>query len=374
MVDHTPVTQAGDYGISKSLLLDLTKIRAPFDDIPVENAYTGKKLELDWTLHLISDNNRTGYDGALFSAEIDGRPHYFIYHQGANNIKDFPSIARLANGKPPQQTDEALRFTDQAMRYIAERHPGERDIPTAHVGYSIGGAMAILACRDGQPVIAFDPPGTRRLVEAQGRNPKQLGKRVLEVLSPHANAINAYGRHIGSVIEAGPAYWQTEKVSTGDFIRMTVDSHRLRTLGIGLAEMDDFTAVPANEAKRTSESFDAFRDYLSDHMGKNPTWRERALSVTAAVMDTLWLDKLGTRIAVAGADRIATRFSKGLAEQSTAEQSRRPSTHPDVRHHVPQQAATMEKQPERSPEPPAKNHAADILAAREKVAATERHL
>lgn len=365
-MSRQPVVEVGGYGISKSLLLDLTKIRVPYSNVPVEQAYIGKKLENDWTLHLISDASRTGYDGALFSVDIDGQPHYFIYHQGANNVKDIPSIARLANGKVPQQAPEACAFSNKAMEYIADRHP-HQDVPVTQVGYSLGGALAMLACRQGQPLIAFDAPGCKKLLEKQGFDVEEVSGRTLEIISPHANAVNAHGKHIGNVLEAGGKYWQTDRVSIADYTRMSAHSHHIRTIGLSLAEMEDFTPAPAGETRRPTTVFNGFREYLSDSMGENPSLRERGLSATATVMGTLGLDKLITKLVVVSADTIAGAFSKELAEKGQPQESHRPATHPDVHQPSPRQTHAPHVEPE--PAAPQKSHAAAVLAERERAVA-----
>lgn len=370
MVNHTPVVNVGGYDISKSLLLDLTKIRAPYDNVPLENARTGKKLELDWKLHMLSDESKMGYDGALFSTSINGEPHYFIYHQGANSLKDAPSIARLANGKPPQQMREACEFSDKAMEYIAARHPN-KDVPVAQVGFSLGGAMAMIACRQGQPVITFDAPGTKKLIESQGRNPEEIGAHVLEVLSPHPNAINAHEEHIGAVIEAGEKYWKTDKASVGGFIRMSVETHRMRNIGLGLASMDDFTTTPAKDLNRPHEVFDAFAEYVDDSIGENPELGERILANTLAVMDTLWIDKLITKVMVVGADKIGSKISKGMAEGEIS-QPQRPVTPKEVEKQNGKQPAAPAQEQQQDAAQPAQSYVKKVVDARQQSSQQER--
>lgn len=364
---QTPALQVGGYDVSKGLLTDLTKIRAPYDNVPVENAYTGKKLEHGWTLHLISDDSRTGYDGALFSAEVDGKPHFFIYHQGSNNIQDIPSIARLGRGKLPQQTDEAKAFTAKAMAHIHELHP-ENDVPVAQVGYSLGAALAMLVADDKQPIITFEGVGSKKLLSAQGYDPEAIGKRTVEILSPHPNAVNAHEEHVGGIIEAGEKFWQTERASIMDFARMTGQTHNIKNIGLALADMDDFTATPANQVKRPTEAFDALGEYLDDYVGKDASLRERALATSANVMDALWIDKLLTKLLVVGADTVASKISEELIERNAPQAYRRPVTHPEVTHRVPEKAATKEQTPEPQAEQPQKSHAAAVLAERERAA------
>lgn len=368
MSSYAPATHVGGYPVSKSLLCDLTKIRAPYNDIPIENAYTGKKLEHDWTLHLISDDSRVGYDGALFSAQIGGKPHYFIYHQGSNDVKDIPSVARLGRGRMPQQADDAKAFNAKAMAHIQQRHPGE-DVPVTQVGYSLGSSLAMLVADDKQPIIAFEGVGSKKFLEEQGFDSQSIGQRTLEVLSPHPNAINSHEEHVGGILYAGEKFWQTNRASVMDFARMTAQTHNIKNIGLALATMDEFPQMPASEVKRPTEVFDALGEYLDDYVGKDASLREKALKGTTELLDKTGIDKLITAMVVIGADTLTSKISKELMERNSPQAYRRPVTHPDVTHKVP------EMQPQRAPEQdntpqkqqesaPTKSHAAQVLAER----------
>lgn len=359
MSDSTSVVSIDGYSVSKNLLTDLTKLRPPYDEVPVAYDDFGQKLDGDWKLHAVSENSRTGYDGALFSTEIDGSPHYFVYHQGTNDIKDMPSIARLGNGKPPQQMPEACAFSKQAQELIARKHPGE-DIPIVQVGYSLGGAIAILACEEGQPAIVFDSPGTEKILKAQGRDPEAIGKRTLEVVSPHPNFVNSHESHIGEVLVAGEKFWQTDKVSIDDFIRMSSQAHRIKNIGLALAGMDEFPTTPAKESGRPNEVWDALREYIDDYKGQNPTLGERTLETTADVMDKLSLDKALTQLVVSGADAIASRFSRKYAEGEGQDYPHSPinSDVEHVREPSLEKKKNISSEPER-PQPPQQSTAID---------------
>lgn len=328
MANHAPILTIGDYPVSKELLTDLTKLRPPYDDIDVHQDNFGKKLAHEWTLHKISDASAIGYDGALFSAEIDGKPHYFIYHQGTNNLKDLPSVARLYNGKEPQQMQEARKFTAQALEIIARNHPGET-VPVAQVGYSLGGALAILSSDEKQPVIALDPPGTYSVLKAQGSDLQSIGNRVLEVLSPHPNHVNSHDRHIGTLLYAGEKFWKAPRASIKDFMDMAMQSHRLRSLGLGLASMDTFPTTPAAQSTHPQRVFEAFRTYMREYRSPFPTFDERFLSNASIVMGALRIDRLATKIAVTSADFIASRLA--IRTNATKDQSPRLQTNPAVR-------------------------------------------
>lgn len=326
-----PVVEVGGYGVSKDLLLDLVKIREPYDQEGIHSLRAMRKQRLahDWTLHMTTEDNNVGYGGALLSAEIDGKPHYFIYHEGSNDIKDIPSIARLANGKRPQQTDHADRFNIEAQEFIAKQHPGE-DVPIIQVGYSLGGVLAMLVSSKEQPIISIEPPGTRKLMENIGVDTEQIGRRTLEILSPHPNIINSHGPHTGKVLIAGEKFWKTDEATVMDFIRMTIATHKNKAIYDGLKQMDTFNTTPAPELEYPTEAFDGFIEYLDDMIGENPSREERVLRGTAEVMDKIWLDKLLTRIIAESADRIAGKLTDGLSAITDLDAYTPHTTHPEV--------------------------------------------
>lgn len=344
MANYAPILTIGGYPVSKDLLTDLTKLRPPFDDIDVHHDNFGKKLAYEWTLHKISGASATGYDGALFSTEIDGKPHYFIYHQGTNNLKDLPSVARLYNGKEPQQMPEARAFNTLALEIIAKNHP-DMAVPIVQVGYSLGAALAILSGDDNQPVIAFDPPGTYTALKTQGKNLQTVGNRVLEVLSPHPNHVNSHDRHIGALLYAGEKFWKSHRASLSDFMDMAMQSHRLRSLGLGLASMDAFTTTPAAQSTHPKRVFEAFRTYIREYKSPFPTFDERFLANASAVMSALRIDRLVTKLAVASADFIASRLA--IRTDTAKNQSPRLQTNPAVR-----ETTAHERAPEIATAPP----------------------
>lgn len=336
MAKHAPVLTIGGYPVSKELLTDLTKLRPPYDDIDVHQDNFGKKLAYEWTLHKTSGASAIGYDGALFSAVIEGKPHYFVYHQGTNNLKDLPSVARLYNGKEPQQMQEARKFTAQASEIIASRHPNDA-VPVVQVGYSLGGALAILASDEKQPVIALDPPGTYAVLKAQGHDLQSISNRVLEVLSPHPNHVNAHDRHIGALLYAGEKFWKTPRASIKDFMDMAMQSHRLRSLGLGLASMDEFTVVPAAQSAHPQRVFEAFRTYMREYRSPFPTFDERFLSNSSIVMGALRIDRLITKLAVSSADFIASRLA--IRTNASKDQIPQLQTNPAVHDAMPREQA-----------------------------------
>jgi hypothetical protein len=334
MADHTPTVSLGGYSLSKSLLTDLTKLRPPFDDLPVTKDHFGKKLENQWQLLSISAASRTGYDGALFSTLIDGKPHYFIYHQGTNDVKDIPSFMSIANGKPPQQMEEARAYSDEVERLIKLRHPGEQ-VPLTHVGYSLGAGIAILASKDGQPVVAFDPPGTKKILHAMGRDTAPMAQTVLEVLSPHPNFCNANGEHVGQVLTVGEKFWKTDKVSIGDFVNMSVQCHRIKNLGLALAGMDNFTTTSSAEANYPTQVWDAANLYMHENLNRQSSFGERMLASMVNLGSAIKLDTVLTKLTVATGDAIARRISRAYAEDPIRDDYfQRPVTHPDIEYIV----------------------------------------
>lgn len=345
VTNQTPAFSLGSLSVGKSLLTDLTKLRPPFDDVPIEQEDYGKKLDHEWKLHKVSGASADGYDGALFSTEINGKPHYVIYHQGTNNFRDSPSIASIADGKEPQQVADARKFVQEAEDIIAANHP-QQDATLIHSGYSLGGALAILTSGKGQPVITLDAPGTRNIARKMGLDVAELDSRVLEVLSPHPNYVNSHGAHVGQILAAGEKFLNRErngrKVSVGDFMQYGWQSHRIRNIGLGLASLQQLDTTPATETAHPQDVFAAFRMYLDDNMGENPSLGERALSFTAKLLDTLWLDKLATKLVAGTASRVTGNMDRKLREGTDSYPS--PQTHSAVQLIVPPQPQPEQEQ------------------------------
>lgn len=323
-----PSVHVGTFLADKTVLTDLMRIRAPYSELPwAEQAVP--QLQREWKLHAVAQDSNTGYDGALFSTEINGKPHFFFFHQGTNHYRDVPSLGRIVTGKEPQQAADARRFVEQGKALIAQRYPGQ-DLPTIQVGFSLGGPLASLCAAPDEPIITYESPGPKEILEAKGIDPKSVSPRLLEILSPHANFINSFGTHIGTVIEAGPKFWEPKRVSTLDFIANSVRSHRRQRLCDGLESMDDFNARPAEAVGRPNQIWDAFREYIADYIGEKPDLGERALASTAQVIDAMQLDEKFIHAVGNGANALLSYMSDLYTRFREKEKPMRVRTHPAV--------------------------------------------
>ncbi|MCH2546458.1 MAG: hypothetical protein MK052_02455 [Alphaproteobacteria bacterium] len=326
MAPDTPSLIVGNVRVTQDFLVDITKLRPPYDHVPAQQeAQVSSKLENNWKLHMISDVSRTGYDGALFSTEIEGKPHYVIYHQGTNDFKDLPSIARLANCKSPQQLDEAVTFTQQAQELVEKKHPGE-DAPLIQSGYSLGGALAILASNEDQPVITFEAPVTKKMLKAAGRDTEAMGENVLEVLSPHANFINSNDAHVGEVLAAGKKFWTLQPdleqprnmASFEDFVGMTAETHRIQNLSRGLDSLKTLEAKPFDETGRPEKAWGAITQYADDFVNKEqnhePEREERRFARVTALADRFNIDDFIVNTGAQILDKFASSLSRRYAE------------------------------------------------------------
>ena len=276
-----------DYPVTRELLLDLTRLRAPFGRFD-RAAEPRIDTHHTWQLHFHSDASANGYDGALFSSYINGKPTYVIFHQGSNDRRDFPTLMKLANQKMPQQLADAHEFTQEATDFIHQQHPDE-EVDILHVGYSLGAALAILTCHDNQPVIAIESPGVSSLLEKLGRSPQNVGKHVLEILSPLANLVNAHGSHIGQILQPGERDWDATECSLNDFLKLTAESHRLSDIRQRIIDEPELTTTPANEVEHADTVFEAFQEYLGDCKDHSPSFR---LRLQEALTDLLVSTKL----------------------------------------------------------------------------------
>lgn len=313
MTGRNPQVTFGGITISRDMLVDLTRLRPPFADGTFDAPTPDNPLSQPWHEHLGSPPSRTGYEGALFSTELNGEKRYFLYHQATNDMLDLPSVTALANGKPVPQLPEAQAFTEQAKAYIAATDPGH-SAPVIQTGYSLGAAMAILASEPDQPVITFDPPATKAALAHMGKDTPQTADRILEILSPHPNMINAHGAHVGHTLVAGQKYWQNPAASLEDFFTMTLHSHHSKNLAKGLKGMDTLPTIPA--AQRTdfpTEAWDAFREYMHDQVNKDSPFKSRAYKLVADVADTIGIDRIGTKLVVRVADNIARQIHVNYA-------------------------------------------------------------
>lgn len=317
----TPQTsiQLGDYALTREVLLDLTKLRDPFpkagiardDSASVDETPSGadgdeqtlksitrsdslrrrptvrpiripewpdeREMTYEWTLLDREQNPHTGYDGALFSAMVEGKPQYFIYHLNSNDTGDIGTIGLMVNGHRPEQAINAQEFTDRCLSRIEALHP-KRDVPIVDVGYSLGGALAEMVDRKERPTVLFDSPPASAVLDAENVPQAQRDKNVLTVLGPHPALFNSHGRHNGEVLIAGEKFWKTERVSFNDFWRMNEANHELCEIGKRLENMPEWKTVPAAESGRSSHLFDAFVEYIQDNtQGRELRWDEKQL-------------------------------------------------------------------------------------------------
>ncbi|MBM3618389.1 MAG: hypothetical protein FJX23_07565, partial [Alphaproteobacteria bacterium] len=186
MNNRTETLKIGTYALEREVLLDLTKLVQPFpvlelqqqDEAAVDttqdpaesleskfkfitrlNAKRGvipikpprwkddRKLTYKWTLLAREHNSNTGFDGALFKAEIDGKPQYFIYNLCSDDTGDVATIGKMVNGHRPVAARNAKEFMEESLASIHKLHP-EKDVPIVHVGYSLGGALTEMLERE----------------------------------------------------------------------------------------------------------------------------------------------------------------------------------------------------------------------------------
>lgn len=313
MTEANPQVTFGNTQVGRNLLIDLTRLRPPFNDGTFAAPTPDNPLSQEWSELLSSPPSRTGYEAHLFATELNGERRYFVYHQATNDMLDMPSVTALANGKSPPQITEAQAFTEQAKAFIAATDPDHQS-PIIQSGYSLGAALAILASEDNQPVIAFDPPATKGLLGGMGKDTPQTADRVLEILSPHPNMINAQGAHVGHTLIAGEKYWKNNAPTVEDFFTMTLHSHHAKNLAKGLQGMDSLPTMPA--AERTdypTEATDALREYLHDQVTKDSPFKSRMTKLAVDAAEFLHLDRVITKLVVRVADNIARQIHVNYA-------------------------------------------------------------
>lgn len=327
----SPNITVGNFVADKTLLTDLMRIRAPYKDMPWA-AQQVSPLQMKWQLHAVAQKSPIGYDGALFSTEIDGKTHYFIFHQGTNDALDLPSLSRIVTGNEPQQALDAKRFSAYARNYIAKQHPGE-DIPLVQIGYSLGGPLAVLSARPEEPIITYESPGVKEILSNKGIDSASVGNHLLEILSPHATFINSCGTHVGKVLEAGPKFWAPKQISLLDYVIGSIFAHRRKRLCDGLSTLDELKTVPAAETGRPADVWDSFREYIGDYIGENPNILERHLASTAEVIDKMGWDKQFIQAIGAGTNAVFSAITKKYEEEAAKENAPdiRIRTHPYVK-------------------------------------------
>lgn len=252
----------GDIEISDTLLADLSLLCAPHQRD--EDAKPFAEPQYEWEEHFRSDFSApSGYDGILFSTNIDGTPTYVISHLGSNDGRDVPSLHAIARQKTPPQLKAANAFTDKVYDYVTERHPNEKaDI--LHVGHSLGGALAVLLGNKHIPSIAFEAPGVEGILRHQRKSIQATEDYVLEVLSPHATLINSYGSHVGNVMTPGEKEDTSDRYTVADFLSLTVRAHQLDHIHEAIASGNYTPPVPAHVINRPNTIFQAYREFVSD--------------------------------------------------------------------------------------------------------------
>lgn len=316
MTQRTESIQIGNYAMAREVLNDLTKLMQPFPVLELEREGEAavdmtqdpsesleskfkfitrikpqrgvlplkpprwkddRKLTHEWKMLAREHNTRTGFDGALFEAKIDGKPHYFIYNLCSDDTGDVATIGKMVNGKRPVQTANAKLFMEESMATIHKLHP-EKNVPIVHVGYSLGGAITEMLEREGRPTVVFDSPPASAVLDKEGVPQEKRDLNLLTVMGPHDGLYNCHGKHNGQILVAGDKYWKTDHVSFYDFFVMNSSNHFLGHIGKSLEKMDEWKPFPAEEWKRSTDLFDAFATYLDDNtQGRKLKWDEAKL-------------------------------------------------------------------------------------------------
>lgn len=256
-IDTQQQIKVGQLCLPKQFVLDLTDLQLP-KQLQEQRHYTlPDNLKDTWELVRFAHNPKTSYCGVLLKTTVNNAPTYVIWHYGTNDMRDIPSGLSITLGKLPPQLRDALHFTRDCKEEIA-RSGAE----TAHVlqtGHSLGGALAVLANRDGDPCLTLDAPGTRHFMEKLGRSPETCREHTVEILSPHENLVNTQGQHVGNIIMAGAPFWYSKK-SRGMkcFIEMTMESHALCNLNTALKANEDLTPHPPDALNRSPSFFHAY--------------------------------------------------------------------------------------------------------------------
>lgn len=279
MTSRNKAQQPQPLGISREMLLDFTTFHSLLKESKA--MHNGKQAGLpkvppvpshhDWQIVEHICDGKTGWEGALLHAEVNGVDYYALYHEGANDMVDIQSVRALYGGEAPPQLMAAQEAIYRWNGMIAERQQGKRSV-IMDVGYSLGGVVCSLTSTGRRPCVVFDCPSPAALYEKMGINECDRNRNKITVLSPHASYFNANGPHYGQILIAGEKFWdfpKKKRVGLRHFAEMSKHSHNINRIGHALAAEKDWDFRPACEIfsgnkARPDTIFRAVQEFVED--------------------------------------------------------------------------------------------------------------